>query len=806
MGLLSVFIAIALGILLADTTPTIPSYVYIVISFLILLSFIYVRNKFVWITLAFITTLILITVRVKPHSVACVQEAISYTQGQKVNISGWIIKPVMHYPDRHKIIIKIDKINNMDIAHGCLVQLFAFDKSDYLNNLTLGDYINAYIKLREPKNLKNPGSFDYKTFLLRNGIGLVSYTNKTEDISFKSGIVKKGFFREVDKIRIKTRQIITRSVNDKIAYSIALALVIGDQGYISHDVRKMFASTGIIHILVVAGLHLAIITHLFYLLIKLLLSRSKYLCLHTNIPKFSLALSLIPMIMYILITGANPPVVRSGIMIAVYCMLFFLNRTQARWTGIFVAGILILVINPMDLYSISFQLSFVAVCSIIAFIPAITAIVTNIKSLFTVNPPRFITTIAHIFFVSLFVTIGLGAIIAFYFNTLPLLGIALNVIVIPFFCYLVVPLSLLATVLGIIHPFISHVGFTIITYLITFIVKLVSLVSTFPLASIRVPTPTLYEILVYYSILITLINAKKLKTKTTVTLLSIFMLIQLADIGYYIYKNHFNKELRITFIDVGQGDSALIELPYGKTILLDAGGGGYHSYDIGEAVVARYIWNLKRNKINYVIASHPQIDHIGGLGFIIKNMDVKEVYQSDCEPQTNTYKDFILAVQKAKPKLYKIVDNVKTFELNGVKVELIPVPHSTCDPHSEKDINNYAIITKITYKNVSVIFTGDIEKKAEKILFDTYNTNLKADILKVAHHGSRSSSSEAFLEAVKPRIAVISVGESNPFHMPSKTVLKRLFERGISTYRTDRHGAIKITTDGKDIKIKTYGS
>ena len=807
MRLLPILIAMITGILFGGLHPIIPSFAYIMIILLTFLSFAFVKNRYVWIILIS-TLMLLISIRhAMPVSDLCINEALSYGGDRKLVISGWIVEPVTKYPDREKLILKIDKIDGrQDVAHSCLVQLFIFNKDKQPTSFILGDYISFVSRLKKPKNLKNPGSFDFTTFLSRKGISLITYINNPDDVTIIKKFTEKGLSRIIDSIRAELRNIITKNTNDPVALGIISALVIGDQGYITPDVRKIFASTGIIHIIVVAGLHLSIITHLFYLLIKFILSRSTWLCLRTNIPKLSFILSMIPMVVYIFITGAHPPVVRSGIMIAVYCFMFIINRSQSKWTGIFAAAIFILTIDPMALYSISFQLSFIAVGSIIAFMPVSSFIISKLKAKIPWNHSEIIMSVLNILLISLFVTIGLGAVIALYFNTLPLFGIVLNVIVIPVFGYLIVPISLLASASAFVFPLLSHALFFILSFLIKEIVNVIHAISELPGASIRVATPTLFEICLYYLTITILLNTKKIGLKTTSIILFPILFLQIMDAGYFFYRTHYNKELSITFIDVGQGDSAFVELPYGKTLLVDGGGGAYQSYDTGEAVVARYIWTLKRTTVDYVIASHPQIDHIGGLCFIVKNMGVKEIYKSDCEPATKIYKDLMKTIHETGANFYTIKDRTSMFYVNGVKIELFPVPHDICDPASQKDVNNFAVVTKITYKDVSLLFTGDIEKKAEELLVNTYQLKLKAKILKVAHHGSKTSSTDKFLDAVNPLIAVISVGEENPFHMPSKYVLKRLFERHISVLRTDRDGAIMITTDGKHINIKTYAS
>ena len=808
MDLMPVLIAMIAGILLADASFIAPAWAYACCGVLFLCSGVFVKSRLLWIIIAAFTAFIAVVGlyhhKTSGHDV-CADEIISYAGGRKVFISGWIVEPVIGYADRDKIVLKIDTIDNdMNAVSGCRIQITIFYKDGGFMRFVRGDYITIHVLPREPKNYKNPGSFDYINALRRKNVGLIAYINNKDDLSVRSDKAKRGVLRTIDGVRLQLKDIIRNHVTDRTALGIVTALVIGDQGYIGQDVRKMFASTGIVHILVVAGLHLAIITHLFYLLIKFLLSRSKYLCLHTSIPKLSLLLSMVPMTAYIFISGANPPVIRSGIMIAVYGIMFLMNRTQARWAGILVSAFFILMLDPTALYSISFQLSFIAVGSIIAFAPAITRILSALNIGKGNHIGRIVKYITGMFLVSFFVTIGLGGVTAFYFNTLPLFGILLNVIVIPVFCYLILPLSLISSAAGFVMPVISHYIFVIVVLFIHIIVNVIHAISGLSAASVKVPAPSLFELFLYYSAIIVMLNAKRIGPKTALTALSMLSLLILSDAGYYAYRTRWNRDMSVTFIDVGQGDSAFIELPYGKTLLIDAGGGAYRSYDTGESVVARYIWSLKRTHVDYVIASHPQIDHIGGLGFIIMNMNVREVYKNDCSPDTDVYTKFINAANRSRTAVYTITGQTVLKDINGAKVELFSVPHEVCDSSSNKDINNTVLLSKITYGDVSVLFTGDIEKDAEQVLSYTYQSRLKADIMKAAHHGSRTSNSEQFLSTVKPEIVVVPAGEGNPFHLPSKVVLKRFFEKDIQVLRTDRSGAIRITTDGKHIKIKRY--
>ena len=810
MGLLFIFIAQVAGILISSVRPEIPWYACVCMAAAVLCTLVLSKNAVLWLfAISCITFMISAKLCPRP-SVQCAEDVLSSAGHSRTAVAGWVTDYVEEYPDREKIIVRIDELRDtqgtgIPAGRGCVVQIFAFVSNSSQGHLLRGDYVRAVVRLREPKNLNNPGSYDYRRALARRGIGLIAYVSTRDDIAADAARARTGLRRSIDRVRLLIKDVILRNIRGQAASGIVTALVIGDQGYISRDIRRMFASTGIIHILVVAGLHLAIITHLCYLLIKFVLSRFRYLCIHANIPKLSLSMSLVPMLAYIFISGANAPVVRSGSMIVVYCVLFLMNRTRARWTGILIAGIFILTMDPLAVFSISFQLSFTAVASLIAFMPVIGRMTAaGIRSI----QPRWLQAVSgHVLgmlLVSLFVTIGLCGVIAFYFNTIPLFGVLLNLIVIPFFCYLVLPLSLLSSAAGVVLPAVSHYLFMIVSLLLHCIVFVISHVSNLSVASIRIPTPTVFEIFLYYAGLIVLLNVRRMGPKAAFSLLSVIVLFTAADIGFFVSKNNFDKKLRITFIDVGQGDSSLIEFPSGKTMLIDAGGSAYSSFDTGEAVIARYLWSLKRRTIDYVVSSHPQEDHMAGLGFIIRTMDVKKVYASDCAPETEVYRGFMDAVRSSGAVLSTVTGTAQTFTINGVEIRLFSVPHDACDAARKKDINNDAVLVRLTYKKVSLLLTGDIEKVAEYALVETYGDALSSTIMKAPHHGSATSSTGRFIDAVGPGIVVVPVGKDNPFRMPSKAVLRRLFRRNIRVLRTDRNGAITIVTDGDGITIKTY--
>lgn len=249
-------------------------------------------------------------------------------------------------------------------------------------------------------------------------------------------------------------------------------------------------------------------------------------------------------------------------------------------------------------------------------------------------------------------------------------------------------------------------------------------------------------------------------------------------------------EMKVHYIDVGQGDCIFIELPNGETMLIDAG-----EYDEVDGAVT-YIHNNGYDTLDYVIATHPHSDHIGGMKTIFDNFNVKNAYLSPAISTTKTYEYMLEAIQNSDAKAHKAFAGTEIISEDNLSA--IVVAPATDNPDDYTDnLNDSSVILKITYGETSFLFTGDAEKAEE----DAIRTNIKCDVLKIGHHGSRTSTSANFLKKVEPKYAIISVGEGNEYGHPTEEVLKRLEERNIEVYRTDLMGTIVVTSDGKNIKF-----
>ena len=242
---------------------------------------------------------------------------------------------------------------------------------------------------------------------------------------------------------------------------------------------------------------------------------------------------------------------------------------------------------------------------------------------------------------------------------------------------------------------------------------------------------------------------------------------------------------------MGQGDSIFIELPNDQTMLIDSGE-NYHG-----AAIIEYIKDCGRKKIDYLVGTHPHSDHVGSMAYIIRNFDIGSVYLPDAATNTYTYEKMLEAIKKKGLKVTTAKTGVNILSDSDESLDINILAPSTTK--NVKNLNNTSVVLKIKYADTSFLFTGDAEKSELK----TLNGDLSADVLKVGHHGSDTSTPQTLVDAVKPKIAVISVGKDNDYGHPSAKTLKRLENAGCEIYRTDQQQTIAVTSDGKNIEVET---
>lgn len=250
-----------------------------------------------------------------------------------------------------------------------------------------------------------------------------------------------------------------------------------------------------------------------------------------------------------------------------------------------------------------------------------------------------------------------------------------------------------------------------------------------------------------------------------------------------------NTELTVHYIDVGQGDATLVELPGGKTLLIDAGDNGK------EQQLLSYLDSAGVERIDYLVGTHPHADHIGGMLEVVKTYPIGEIFMPKVSHTANTYIDLLSAIQEKGLGITTARQGKVLFSENGAKAEFL----APCSD-SYSDLNNYSAVLRLTYKDTAFLFTGDAEVLSEKEILQS-GKDVSADVLKVGHHGSSGSNSSAFLDAVSPSFAIISCGAGNSYGHPHTETLEKLENANVQVFRTDEMGTILVETDGRDIGV-----
>jgi competence protein ComEC len=344
-------------------------------------------------------------------------------------------------------------------------------------------------------------------------------------------------------------------------------------------------------------------------------------------------------------------------------------------------------------------------------------------------------------------------------------------------------------------PILTYALTKTLHFLLDVFLKATSLLDQIQWISYRIPVPPLSIILGYFTFLFLLLAPVKIK-KQRLIITSTFLIFFTLLITYP-FPSH-SKDLRITFIDVGQGESILVEFPGKEKMLIDGGGFPGSSFDIGEKIVSPFLWKKGIKNIHYLVLTHGHPDHLNGLVSISKNFKVGELWEAFSPQNNETYLELKKALSAKIPQK-KVFYGYRS-QPGGAIVEVV---HPRINGQlTESTQNDNSLVLRITYKQTSFLLTADIGKEAEHEILET-GKNIKSQVLKSPHHGSDSSSSLEFLERVSPQIAVISVGEGNRYGHPDNAVLKRYKNMGIKILRTDIQGAVEISSDGEHLSLRT---
>ncbi|UCD70969.1 MAG: DNA internalization-related competence protein ComEC/Rec2 [Syntrophobacterales bacterium] len=807
MPLIPIVIVYLVGLTVGEHLAIPRALSYICIIALIFLSVVSnLRNKPTLMTAAILILFLflgieLIHLHLRPHFPP--NHIFHYAGKGRVNIEGLLYRRPIPSPEGTKLHLKVENIYLSDgliKARGKVL----ISVKEYTGDLRYGDRIRFIAKLFHPRNFNNPGGFNYRRFLACKGIWVTGYLGKDTGIVTIARRKGNGLLHLIEAWRDRIRTIVDHNVPTETR-GIMKALILGEREEIPEGVKEEFIVAGVAHIIAISGLHMGIIALVIFSLAKWGLRLSETITLTQNIHKLSAAATILPLVLYTFIAGARIPTIRAAIMIIIYLISILLDRQRNLYNTLAVAALVILLVSPPSLFDVSFQLSFVAVLAILYLVPRFFELLPKPHPLLLKKPSPYQIFFSHLkifIFVSLGAMIGTWPFVAYHFNRISAVGLLSNLIIVPLAGFIVI-LGLITSLAALIWLPVGSLLVTLASPFSWLVLRMVHIFASIPHASHYLVRPTLFEIGLFFLLILYLTNIRRMKRLLPISIL-LFIVIA-ADISYWYAQTHLINKLRITFIDVGQGDSILIEFPRGKRMLIDGGGFYNDSFDVGRNVVAPVLWGKKIATLHYLVLTHPHPDHLNGLQFIASAFRVYEFWENGQECFSRPYLNLMEIVRRRQIHRATVHDASPPVWINGVKVDVVnPPQHGIMHGNNSwSQTNDCSIVLKITYKNRRFLLTGDIEKEAEAQLVQS-GEDLRSDVVKAPHHGSQTSSTRKFLEAVKPSYALFSVGFRNIFNLPNPKVLNRYENFGCRILRTDSNGSVSFETDGENLRVITF--
>ena len=632
------------------------------------------------------------------------------------------------------IVYKIKKSSNKTTIYIKGKEKLVINYYDELEeSIGLGDEILAIGNLKVPSNNTIPNQFNYRKYLYYNRI---YYTLTAKEISKVANNTNIIYYIK-DKIAKRISKITYANEYLKI-------FILGDTSELSEEISKSYQQNGVSHLFSISGMHIS----LFATIILYFLKRISY----NNYYNYSIVILFL--IFYSLLVGSSPSVIRSLIMYILFSLNKLFNLKIKSLDIMCLILIIMLLINPYYIYNISFQYSYLISFSLVLFSYKLKLIKNKLtKSLY----------------ISLISFLVSFPICIYNFYQANFFSIILNIILIPFVSIIVFPLSLVCFVIPKLSIFLNVV--------ISIMQSLSLIIYKYKIGIIIFSKPSIYIIILYYLFIYLFLYNKR----------NIYILIILIIHKFYPY---INSNLEVTYLDVGQGDSTFIKFPHNQSnILIDTGGLVNSDYHVTISKTIPYLKSKGITKIDCLILTHGDYDHMGETINLINNFKVSNVI-FNCGNYNSLEKELILALNNKK---INYVSCIKKLKINKTSFQFL----NTREYNNENDDSN-VIYFEYYYK---FLLMGDAGTKKEKDIIEKYNLN-NIDFIKIGHHGSNTSSSKEFINEINPKYSLISVGKNNKYGHPNQSVLDTL--KNSKIYRTDEDGSIEIKVNKNKYRIKAY--
>ncbi|MBU0474421.1 MAG: DNA internalization-related competence protein ComEC/Rec2 [Bacteroidetes bacterium] len=710
-----------------------------------------------------------------------VQYPFQQTKISGTEIYGEIKNIELLHNDEFKLLVQSDSVIVHDSTtfikskFQCNISSDSYNKLVRLySSLDIGNKVKLVGTLRKAKGECNPGEFDYYKYLQSKDVVGIIYIREIKDVNIIESSVNI-FHNLIFEGRKWIASKINISHNAKTA-SLLKGLLLADRSEIDYETKESFINSGVIHVLAVSGLHVGFIVLIFMFLFSRL---SIY-------PRTFLII--IGLIGFLLITNSPASVFRATIMIVVMFLIYLSNRNYNSVNALAIAALILLLINPNEIFNPGFQLSFSAVLSILVVYPILSEKIT------TQN--KFLKYLMLFCAVSFSAQIGTLPFTLMYFQKLSIISLFAN--------FLVIPLIAIIVGLGVLTISVSTISSLFALYygsanmLVTdLLLMIVDITGNLKYSFLYIPNFSFLDGIIFYLFFSIIIYSIKEFTNIYATLI-LFLFVGL-NLFYFLQIDDRqllpDGLLSVVMIDIGQGDGILVKFPNNKIALIDAGNASLE-FDNGERVIAPLLRRFSIKQIDYGFISHVDSDHYKGFLSLIKNGWIKEIYK----PKIDTS-------QKKDVDLEKIIyeNNVKLNYYSKKKMifgnlALYILNDTTNSEYKHFDSNNQSGVIKIVHGKNTFLLVGDAEKESERLLIANYGKFLDSDILKIGHHGSKSSSSQIFIDAVTPSVGLISAGQNNSFGHPTKMIVDRFTKSKVKLYRTDIEGAIILQSNGETVR------
>lgn len=651
--------------------------------------------------------------------------------------------------------------------------LYVYDRAD--KKARIGDAISARGTIRLPVAYNNPGRIDTVMQLKVRGItARLGAGQSGVEIAPRDGFF---FARFTAGIRAHYLAAMRSAMGVGDAHAVFAMLFGGYEG-VKEEMLAAFSATGIIHLLSVSGTH-----------VSMLAAAVACLAAFLRLPKTAACVAVVSVvIVYAALAGFSPPVVRAACMGSLAFLASAAGREGDAKRIFALTAVVMLVVSPLILFDVSFQLSFAATAGILYIAPVFFARRGPL--------PRFAALALS---VTLAVQIFALPILAHYFHRVSLIAFLANIIVVPF-AETVIIAGLLAGIVAAVLPLAGKIAFALDSLVLGFVYELSRMLAHVPSASVYAPSFGAAGGAMYYAALIFLLQEKDVRQKFLAFFLrrkNIFF-VSAAAVLFFFAAYRFSRpdEIAVHFIDVRQGSAALVTTPHGRAFMIDSGGVREGGFDVGARVDVPYLLHYGVTKLDCIFLTHAHEDHAAGAGGIMRELPVARVVTAG-EPREEYARGMGFSVNA--PEMQKLLPAKEgmRFDIDGVAVDVLYAPQEVGAG------NEWSNVYRVTYKNAVFLFTGDLIKEHEAI-FLAEGKDAKCTVLQVAHHGSATSSSAEFVQAARPAWAVFCVGKYNSFGHPKEEVVERFRAAGAKILRTDENGAVVFHTDGKKIRVETF--